>query len=166
LRHLRRALDPVFPNHAPYYGFLTTPGHKGETVLFADYAAFPWTDYIETRWARAADTLRTAAAMSRERGVKLLFVFLPIKERVYRPYVEIPAGNPARGWNFWPIRDRFDAFCRAESLPCLDLTPVFQNDLAAGNIPYLPTDTHWSAHGHDLVAETLRAEFDRRGWLK
>jgi len=165
LRHLRRALDPVFPNHAPYYGFMTTPGHKGEAALFADYAAFPWTDYIETRWAQAAGTLRLAATMSRERGVKLLFAFLPIKERVYWPYVEIPEGNPARGWSFWPIRDKFNAFCQAASLPCLDLTPVFQKDLEAGNIPYLRTDTHWSAHGHDLVAETLRTEFDKRGWL-
>ena len=28
------------------------------------------------------------------------------------------------------------------------------------------SDTHWSARGHDLVAETLAALIAERGWLK
>jgi hypothetical protein len=165
LRNLRRAADPLLPNLAPYVATMTVPERSGETVYFADYAAIPWTDFTVGRWATARGTLRKAVETSRSRGWQIVICFLPIKERVYWPYVTLPPDSPMRGWSFWPIREELAAFCRAEGVPCLDLTAPLQRDVAAGGMPYLPTDSHWSAAGHDLVARLLADELASRGWL-
>jgi lysophospholipase L1-like esterase len=111
------------------------------------------------------DTLRQGIEISRERGLQLVLGFVPIKERVYWRYIELPAASPMRSWTFWPSREKFAELCQANNVPCLDLTPVFETDITSGNMPYLPTDSHWSAHGHDLVAERVHAEIKAQGWL-
>jgi hypothetical protein len=166
LHHLRRWSEPVFPNQPWYCGFMTLPQHKGERVLFSGYTRYPWDDRIAARWTKAMDTLRQGMEISRERGLHLVLGFVPIKERVYWRYIELPAASPMRSWTLWPSRERFADFCHANNVPCVDLTPVFEHDLEAGNLPYLPTDSHWSAHGHDLVAARVHAEIEARGWLK
>jgi hypothetical protein len=157
LSYAMRWLDPILPNHAPYWAQITGGPRQGETVLFADYAAVPWSDWIADRWSIAVAAMKKAAALGHQRHIETVFVFLPIKERVYWPYVTLPTNSAMKGWTFWPIREDFAKFCRAENVPCLDLTEPFQKDVAAGNMPYLPTDTHWSARGHTLVAELLAA---------
>ena len=47
----------------------------------------------------------------------------------------------------------------------LDLTVAFQRALDAGGMPYALTDTHWSAEGHDIVAQTVKEKIDEMGWL-
>jgi hypothetical protein len=87
--------------------------------------------------------------------VKIIFVLLSIKERAYWPHVDLAPGGGMQGWGFWPIRDAFAMFCRDNGDACLDLTEPFEKDVAAGNMPFLPTDSHWSARGHDLAAQQL-----------
>jgi hypothetical protein len=155
LHYAMRWAEPIAPNKAPFWGTIKEGPRKGERVLFADYAAIPWSDWVDARWQSAVGAMKKAAAIARSRGVAPIFVFLPIKERVYWPYVE-PARNAGmESWSFWPIRERFAKFCRDENVSYLDLTEPFQADVAAGNMPYLPTDTHWSARGHELTAELL-----------
>ena len=155
LHYLMRWADPIAPNKAPFWGAIKDGPRKGERVLFADYAAIPWSDWVDARWQSALGALKKAADIARSRGVMPIFVFLPIKERVYWPYVEVAPDAGMENWTFWPIRDDFAKFCRAQNVPCLDLTEPFQADVAAGKMPYLPTDTHWSAEGHERVAELL-----------
>jgi hypothetical protein len=163
---LRRWAEPVFPNHAPHAARLAIPGRQGETVLFADYARWPWTDVVAGDWARAEDAFRKGRELARARGVRLMLAFVPIKFRVYRPYIEIPDGDMMHGWTLWPIRELFAEFCRAEGVPCVDLTAGFQYALEAGGQPFAPTDTHWSAEGHDLAAQMVKAKLDELGWLE
>jgi len=157
LRYTMRWADPILPNHAPFWGDIKIGPRKGERVLFADYAAIPWSDFVAERWTIALAAMKKAADMERARGVKPIFVFTPIKERVYWPYVDIAKNAGMEKWTFWPIRDDFAKFCRDENVACIDLTEPFERDIEAGNMPYLPTDTHWSARGHELVAERLAA---------
>jgi lysophospholipase L1-like esterase len=70
------------------------------------------------------------------------------------------------GWTLWPIRELFAEFCRAEGVPCVDLTAGFQYALEDGGQPFAPTDTHWSADGHDLAAQMVKAKLDELGWLE
>ena len=49
---------------------------------------------------------------------------------------------------------------------CLDLTVALQRALAAGGMPYALTDTHWSAEGHDIVAQAVKETIDTMGWLE
>jgi len=163
---LRRWADPVFPNQAPYVARLASPERPGEFVLFADYARWPWTEAVAARWTKAQEIFRQGLALARQRGVHLLLAFIPIKFRVYRPYVELPPGSPMQSWTVWPIRESFADFCRAEAVVCLDLTVALQRALDAGGQPYALTDTHWSAEGHDIVAHAVQEKIDERGWLE
>jgi hypothetical protein len=163
---LRRWADPVFPNHAPYVARLASPQRSGEFVLFADYARWPWDEAVAALWTRAQEIFRQGLALTRQRGVQLLLAFIPIKFRVYRPYVELPSGSPMQSWTVWPIREFFADFCRAEAFVCLDLTVALQRALDAGGQPYALTDTHWSAEGHDIVAHAVKEKIDKMGWLE
>jgi hypothetical protein len=163
---LRRWADPVFPNHAPYVARLASPERPGEFVLFADYACWPWDEAVAALWTRAQEIFRQGLALTRQRGVQLLLAFIPIKFRVYRPYVELPSGSPMQSWTVWPIREFFADFCRAEAVVCLDLTVALPRALDAGGQPYALTDTHWSAEGHDIVAHAVKEKIDKMGWLE
>jgi hypothetical protein len=163
---LRRWADPVFPNHAPYVARLASPQRPGEFVLFADYARWPWDESVAALWTRAQEIFRQGLALTRQRDVQLLLAFIPIKFRVYRPYVELPSGSPMQSWTVWPIREFFADFCRAEAVVCLDLTVALQRALDAGGQPHALTDTHWSAEGHDIVARAVKEKIDEMGWLE
>ena len=155
LHYAMRWADPILPNNAPYAGTIKAGPRKGERVLFADYAAVAWSPWVENRWKIALATMRKAAALEKSRGVKTIFVFLPIKERVYRRYVDLAKGAGMENWTFWPIRDQFQSFCKEVGDACLDLTEPLEKDVAAGGMPHLPTDSHWSLEGTDLVARSL-----------
>ena len=155
MNYAMRWADPILPNNAPFSGTIKAGPHKGERVLFADYPAIPWSPWIEGRWNIALATMRKAAALEKRRGVKTIFVFLPIKERVYWPYVDLAKGAGMEHWSFWQIRDQFQSFCKEVGDACLDLTEPFQQDIAEGGMPHLPTDSHWSLEGTDLVARSL-----------
>jgi hypothetical protein len=163
---LRRWVDPVLPNQAPYSARLITPASAGTFVLFADYARWPWTEATAALWAKTQGNFRQGLTLTRQRGVHLVLAFIPIKFRVYRPYVELPPGNPMHSWTLWPIREAFADFCRTEAVVCLDLTVALQGALDAGGMPYAFTDTHWSAEGHDIVAHVVQETIDMMGWLE
>jgi hypothetical protein len=50
---------------------------------------------------------------------------------------------------------KFTEFCRAVSVPCVDLTDRLQQAVREGIEVYAPTDTHWSSEGHAVVAAEL-----------
>jgi len=167
---LRRSSHAVFPTWPPHAGRLNGKGHDGKAhdgrfVYFASYAATPWSDWIARRWEISKQALEDGAAFARRNDIRLLIAFVPIKYRVYRHHVEFAADGPENAWTTWPIDERFAEFCRAAGVPCLDLTPIFRDALAAGVLPYADVDTHWSPEGHDLVARVLKADLERRGWL-
>jgi hypothetical protein len=90
---------------------------------------------------------------------------VPIKFRVYRPFVEFSPDSPCRNWDVWPLPKDFADFCRAAEIPYLDFTEPFQAAVKAGGMPYAPTDSHWGPEGHKLAADLVRDEIRRRGWL-
>jgi hypothetical protein len=162
---LRLMLYLLVPRYCPHFGTVGAGPHRGQKVLFAPEAAVPWTKFERDRWDRAQHTLREAARATRERGVNLLLVYVPIKFRVYRDFIELPAGE-LRDWTLWPLPDLFAQFCRTEGLACLDLTGPFRDSVRTGGMPHAPTDSHWSAEGHRLVARTLEELLASLGWLR
>jgi hypothetical protein len=163
---LRRWADPVLPNQAPYGARLIAPAPANAFVLFADYARWPWTKATAALWTRTQGSFRQGLTLARQRGVHLVLAFIPIKFRVYRPYIALPPGSPMHAWTLWPIREAFADFCRTEAAVCLDLTVVLQRALDADGMPYAFTDTHWSAEGHDIVAHAVQEIIDTMGWLE
>jgi hypothetical protein len=164
LRRLRRWMEPLIPNKTPYFGYLTQPGHERQTIYFADYAGVPWSDWINGRWQKARATFAEAAAYASLQDIKLLFVYVPIKYRVYRPYIKVDPDSPVNDWELWQLPRLFSEFCSTAKVACIDLTEMFQRAVSNGEMPYAPTDTHWGAAGHQLVAERLELELQQRGW--
>src|SRR5262249_54975376 len=85
---LRLLLSPLVPSYCPDFGILTLGPYRGRKILFGPEAAYPWTDFERYRWQRAQGTLRDALAFSREHDIRLLLVYVPIKYRVYRDFIE------------------------------------------------------------------------------
>jgi hypothetical protein len=165
LPQLRRWSTPILPSRAPYFGRLSQPGQDTRIVYFANYLGKPWTDWEARRWDKTQQTLFEAVEFCRQQGLHVLFVFVPIKFRVYQPFVQFDADSPCRIWRVRPLHQLFDDFCRASGAFCLDLTPFFQQAIRHGKMPYADVDTHWSPEGHDLVAERLAIELRQRHWL-
>jgi len=165
LELLRQWSHPLLPGRVPHRGQLVAADRSEREVYFADYAAVPWSDWIAGRWDRARAALARAAAFCRRQGIHLLLCYVPIKFRVYRPFVRFALDSPCRDWEVWPLPRMVDAFCRSEKLPFLDLTAPFQEAIRAGGMPYASVDSHWSAEGHALVADLLSAELRKRGWI-
>lgn len=162
---LRLMLHPLVPSQCPHFGILAVGPHRGKRVLFGREAAFPWTDFERGRWERARETLREAVRSTREHNIHLLLVYVPIKFRVYRDFVEVPPQSEIRDWKLWPLPDLFAQFCRAEGLACLDLTGLLRGSVHDGNMPYVPADSHWSPEGHQLIAQRLEEVLKSVGWV-
>jgi len=165
LAQLRLVLYPLVPGHCPHFGTVSVGPHRGQKVLFWPEAAVPWTQFERERWDRAQHTLREAARATRERDVNLLLVYVPMKFRVYRDFIELPPGSELRDWMVWPLPDLFAQLCRAEGLACLDLTGLLRDSVRTGGMPHAPTDSHWSPEGHRLIARALEEMLTSLGWL-
>ena len=165
LRRLRRWAEPIIPNRTPYVGYLKQPGYERQAVYFADYAGVPWSDWIDGRWQQARATFEEAAAYADEQNIKLIFMYVPIKYRVYHPFIEIDPDSPINDWGLWQLLPRlFSEFCRNTNVACIDLTEMFQTAVRDGEMPYALADSHWGIAGHRLVAERLETELIQLGW--
>lgn len=109
-------------------------------------------------------TFDEAAAYANDQDIQLIFMFVPIKYRVYRPLIETDPGSPINNWELWPLPHLFSDFCSTANVACINLTEMFQQAVRDGIMPYAPSDTHWSAEGHRLVAERLEFEIHQRDW--
>lgn len=156
LRRLRRWSHPLIPNRAPYWALL--PGKSGARarIYFADYAASRWRKFEAERWRAARGAFEEGLGFAETHGFGLVFVYIPIKYRIYRHAIEVPADSPMRTWNPWTeLPELFHAFCTSARATCLDLTAPFERAVRRGTMVYARTDTHWSAQGHVLVAAEL-----------
>lgn len=163
---LRLVLYPIVPRYCPHFGIVSAGPRRGEKVLFWPEAAVPWTEFERDRWDRAQHTLREAARATRERDVTLVLVYVPIKFRVYRDFIDLPASSELRDWALWSLPYLFTQFCRTEGLTCLDLTGLLRDSVRTGGMPYAPTDSHWSLEGHRLIARALEELLTSLGWLR
>ena len=92
----------------------------------------PWNGFEQGLWKQTRGTLREAARVTQAHGVNLLLVYVPIKFRGYRDFVDLPPQSEARDWTLWPLPELFTQFCRAEGLVHLDLTECFAAPFATG----------------------------------
>jgi lysophospholipase L1-like esterase len=165
LPELRLLLHPLVPASCPHFGILKLGPHRGQKILFGPEAGYPWTAFEWHRWDKARNTLDRAVSLTRALDIRLLLVYVPIKFRVYRDFVDLPSSEEIRGWTLWPLPDLFAQFCRPAGVVCLDLTDPLQEAVAAGGMPYALADSHWSPHGHQLIAARLEQMLASLGWV-
>jgi hypothetical protein len=154
---LRRALDPLVPNRAPYVG-LFHDARRGEVPLyFYEEAIGELGTFERERVARAQATLRKGRDLCARHGARLILAYVPAKFRVYGPHCRFAPDSPCRSWRPWELPRRLQEFCDAEGIELLDLGVPFGERARAGELLYVPQDTHWDRGAHDLAAELLAA---------
>lgn len=184
---------PTRPCAGPWHRFLKRSSLAYELVIFGlhacEYSAMPPTPvYADARlslrfcldhdicdpavqtqmlaegWPLTRQALRDTRAQVEQSGAQLVILIVPAKEQVYaaqfRQVSDLPAGiDPDH--LVAPLRE----FCRAEKLPCLDLTATFRADVGQGPQRYFPLDIHWNAAGHALAAEAVYDFLQTEGLL-
>ncbi len=166
LQRLRRWSHPFVLNRAPYQALLPQSSGDARPIYFFRYAGVPWTDFEEARWKIARAALEEGAAFAREHGIHLVFLYAPIKFRVFRDFIRISDDSPMKSWHAWALLPRyFQDFCESSRVPCVNLTEAFKQAIRDGRLPYPLSDTHWSAEGHAIVAATLERVIKEHRWL-
>lgn len=106
---------------------------------------------------RLREVFAEAAAACRRQGMDLVVAFVPAKFRVYRDLCEFAPDSPCPAWPVDDLPAKVLEAVRAASpdIGFLDLTPALRTRAEAGELVYLPDDTHWSAQGHQAAAEAV-----------
>lgn len=99
--------------------------------------------------------LAEAQAAASQLNAEIVVLLLPSKEQVYWPIVSTLADNAADYKVNWP-HEEVKAWCEANGVRYLDLTPAFSTRAAQGEQLYYRFDAHWNEAGHELAAQTIR----------
>jgi len=154
---LRDGCQPS-PNIGEYYAVVKdAQGREIRQYFIADLFSAPAKESDAFAITRAS--LSAAYQLSRQHGFRLVVVFAPTEYRVYSnaPSV-IEFSEKTKEWrpNNLPSRLRAMVADIAPQIDFVDLTPVFQDEVARHGQPFLIDDTHWSDAGHALVAKTIQ----------
>ena len=158
---LRQAVHPLVPQPLPPHGWFLDDTGTPQLLAYHDYAALPFTEYESERFGTTKQAIRDGVALGRDLGVAVVPVFVPMKFRVYGEHCTFAAESPCRHWQPWDLPERFSTFCATEGLECLDLSPLMQDEAAAGRLLYAPEDSHWNEAGHEFVAAQLHTLWQR-----
>ncbi len=103
--------------------------------------------------------LGEAGELCRRQGAQFLVVFVPSKDRIYLDHTRFAAGAEPLHWERNDLPDRLATAVQQADPDAgfLDLTPVFRQRAARGEILYFLQDTHWSPLGHAAAADAIAA---------
>lgn len=147
--------EPSWGNADRRRGVFTLAGGDTTTVYFIDD---PRLEALEIRALdKLAWVLREANRVTSEAGIDLVFVYIPMKYRVYRGSLELPLGSDLHDWAPSDLPERVAEVVAAVSpdIAFVDLTPAFTAAAERGELTHLTDDGHWNAKGHSLAAEEI-----------
>jgi hypothetical protein len=110
------------------------------------------------RLDRLRSILAEAYDLSRQRGIRLVVAFAPVKHRVHQGLQNFePLTEEMKEW---PLNDLPNEVARmlkalTPDIEFLDLTLPLREAAAQGVLTYLPDDTHWTADGQRVAAEAI-----------
>ncbi len=144
------------PDGAKYSGIFHLANGRRQTLYF-NTETRPLTTEELGALHETVDILAAAQNLAAADGIQLVFVFVPMKFRVYQPYCEFPAGSRCSQWGTNDLSERLQK-ALAETAPGIDyvdLTPVLRDAAAEGALTYYADDDHWSPEGNRVVAQFL-----------
>jgi hypothetical protein len=112
-------------------------------------------------WPVLAEALRKGAELLRREQVALVVLLVPMKVRGLGPSVTLEPRLLARvgsNWDLpssWTLAAYLQKLCAELDVSFVDATPALREAAAAGELVYLPRDTHLSLRGHGVVSATL-----------
>jgi hypothetical protein len=123
-------------------------------------------------WPLLVESYRTGVALARKQNVRVLFVLVPIKLRVFEGLVDLSDRAKRDLPADWvPPRDKtmavhlqrlFDEL----GVPFVDANDALHAAAVRGEVVYLPNDTHLSPAGHAIVAQLVVDAVRRDGLLR
>lgn len=128
---------------------LYVKGRSASTTLTAQ----EWEDL-----QKVATSLDEAYQLALQEGARFMVVFAPVAYRVYHDINEFEdVGGGGTRWALNDLPDRLHDIVTdiSPEIDYLDLTPALQSAARKNTLVFLPDDTHWTADGHQVVAETL-----------
>jgi putative hemolysin len=157
LEQIHMQLKKAFrPSGIRRSGVMQTSNAKKLTVYFT-YPSLPLTKEDLSALDEAALTVAAAHKLCAAQGSRLVFVFIPEKFRVFQGLCQFPHESECRNWALNDMPERLQRTVRSISpeIGYLDLTPDFVAAARRGVVSYYPDDTHWSAEGHKIAAESI-----------
>ena len=112
-------------------------------------------------WPVLARALEEGSALCRSNQIRLVVVFIPEKYRVLGPYTRMldPALTTPDHEAFEQKPDSFaglvESLCANLKIPFVNATGELTERTKAGEIVYLPYDTHLSPRGHQIMADLV-----------
>jgi len=158
---LRKVSEPLVPNAIDTVGwFRDGLGRQQPFVFFDFYATRTLGSFERARFEKTKATFLRAAAIARERGIRLVLSYVPIKFRVYGDLCAYPQGSRCPSWHPWELERLFADFCRENGIEYLPLTAPMRAAASTGAVLYAAEDSHWSVAGHRFVAELVQQRLD------
>jgi len=157
LARLRVALRHALrPSGAKRSALVEAPSGEKRTTYFL-YSSPPLSRQDLGALEQTALTLATAHQFCAAQGARLIFVFIPTKFRVFRPYCQFPQESECRLWDLSDLPQRLQRALESISpeIGYLDLTPDLAAAVKRGELPFFDDDDHWSPDGHKIAAEAI-----------
>lgn len=123
--------------------------------MYFEYKAHPLSTREEKSLGEVRQVLEEAGRLCGRQGARLLVVFVPTKDRVYKSLCRFAAGAEPLRWGSNDLPRRIEAIAQEAGADSLDLTPGFADRAARGEILYFPRDSHWSPAGHRAAAAAI-----------
>jgi len=139
-------------------GIMRTPG--GEFRVYFE-PHLPESTLLQPNFLGAiqetANTVAAAQELCASHGIRLVFVFIPEKFRVFRSSCAFPAGSECSTWAVNDVPERLQKAVGAASptTEYLDLTSALIDGVKRGELPYYRDDAHWTEAGHRIAAEAI-----------
>ena len=136
--------------------FEESDGRKARIYFVGERTSLSASDYEALEELRLI--LGQAYKLCHANGAKFLFVFIPIKFRIYSGFVKFHANAQPLNRVNNDLPKMLEAIVREEipSGKFLVLTPAFIEEARHGSLVYFPGyDTHWSPEGHRVAADAI-----------
>jgi hypothetical protein len=156
---VRPALRPSGIKHS---GVMQTSDGQKLTVYFL-YSSSTFSNDDLGALDDTTRTIATASKLCEAEGVRLIFVFIPTKFRVYHSFCQFPRESDCSEWVLNDLPERLKKAVEAISpqIGYLDLTPNLVDAAGKGTAPYYLDDDHWTPEGQDIAAEATNNYLNR-----
>lgn len=115
----------------------------------------------EPAWELSLALLEEMSRVARDHDARFLLLVIPDQAQV-EPDVDVYDLPPYLD----DVQERVVSFAESHDIPVLDPLPALREIRLKDGMPqYFPNDRHWNAVGHRHMAELLRDELRRRGWV-
>jgi len=151
------------PHPWPYDGKFRDHAGVEQPVRFFNLPVLNYPAREHPGWPEFARAVTAGAALCRSNDIRLVLVLVPVKYQVLGPYTRMldPEMPPLDASNAVPAADSLSGalggLCSSLGVDFVDATAALQSRAKAGELVYLPYDTHLSPLGHEVVADVVVA---------